>query len=856
MGGTGNDRLEGGAGTDELVSGGGEDVLLGEADYDWLEAIDNADTDYSEDGGAQWKSSQIAGGFNGGQRFAEGEATAGEVVTAGWKFNNLPAGEYDVYVTWQTDPRDLAQPAIGASNAQFSVNPDGTAINVAAVDQQTQPSDLAEDGLRWQHLANPNVQTGRFVRNGSDPLIITLTNANADGRVYADAVRVVRYNAAPEVTVGPNDVLTVDELTALEVTFTADDPDDTLTGENFELVTPWLDKELLDTSSQSGSATFTWPATDRPTGTFAITVRVTDNGAPAQSTLKTVLVTVGDVGTEPAFTAPTTTEYSATVGTSRTFDATATGSNIAYSLSPNAPLGASIDASGHFAWTPTSDQAATEPYTFDIRATDDGGSTQRAVMPISVTVHRELGIEGSLVLVHDTDDGAEGSLTNGITADPTITGIVTSDGGFDFVEVVIDYNFYDAENEEFQEDDIVSVEPIQGEVGRARFVATPRPSQLHAIDGSDILNQFAVKVRRWDPDANSGAGAYIESTNTALISVNPDVDAIEAPDVSIGLKKDTSGSDDESTDPTLEGQVTNDGLVDGLTVNLFYRETAATGEPAPLGSTTTDADGWFEFVPDIAVLNTLRNGAASVGVDVWAIALGRNPLMLPSDEATPSGDFNEGPFQFTYVVNEAPVIASLALKSDTGDADDDRITSDPTIVGTIDDDYHSAGSIRIEFFLDNDNENGILDGEEVIQGVAIPVETETPGTLSFVYLPTDIIGVSDARIAARVVEWDPYTKQFLASDLSDPNAANVLTFTYDEGESTVASLESFDLKNHLEGHAIIDPTVSGTVSLPGVEHAADVTVQFSVVAHGAGRTGPAGSGHRLRLRHQRRGGQF
>src|SRR5262249_26894597 len=150
---------------------------------------------------------------------------------------------------------------------------------------------------------------------------------------------------------------------------------------------------------------------------------------------------------------------------------------------------------------------------------------------------------------------------------------------------------------------------------------------------------------------------------------------------------------------------------------------------------TTDDDGNFEYVPEGLAAYLQSHSLNSVTVNYWAIALERTPLMLPSDAPIASGGTTaEEAFPLTFVKNVAPVITALELQNNTGATNDNR-TSDATIVGTIEDVHHSADSIRVEFFLDNDTPNGILNGDEEIQGVAIPAETGTPGTLSFKYLP-------------------------------------------------------------------------------------------------------------------------
>ena len=132
------------------------------------------------------------------------------------------------------------------------------------------------------------------------------------------------------------------------------------------------------------------PTEEQGPGTYNITFRVTDNGSPA-CTDSEVVVTVQEVGGEnqcPVLgpIGDRTVNESVLL----TFTATATdtdiGQTLTYSLSTNAPTGATLDPStGLFNWTPTEDQSP-GVYPITIRVFDTG-SRVRGLETINVTVN-------------------------------------------------------------------------------------------------------------------------------------------------------------------------------------------------------------------------------------------------------------------------------------------------------------------------------------------------------------------------------------------------------------------------------------------------------------------------------------
>lgn len=88
-----------------------------------------------------------------------------------WAYNNLPPGQYRVYVTWPGGGKN-------ASNAPFTMFDGQTLRNVVRTNQRVAPGPQTASG-RWKTLATVYVTSGQ--------LVVMLTNA-ANGIVVADAV--------------------------------------------------------------------------------------------------------------------------------------------------------------------------------------------------------------------------------------------------------------------------------------------------------------------------------------------------------------------------------------------------------------------------------------------------------------------------------------------------------------------------------------------------------------------------------------------------------------------------------------------------------------------------------------------
>ena len=204
------------------------------------------------------------------------------------------------------------------------------------------------------------------------------------GGLTTSAIFTVNLNAAPRLE--PIGDQTIDESDSLTFTAVGNDPG---------LIDNVI-RYSLDANAPAGAAIdpltgdFTWtPTEDQGPATYNVTVRVSDNGTPAQSTAETITITVGEVNSNPIL-APIGNQ-SVDEETELTFTATATDADLpantlTFSLDPGAPTGATIDPqTGVFSWTPTEAQGPAI-YSITIRVTDDGTPALDDFETISVSV--------------------------------------------------------------------------------------------------------------------------------------------------------------------------------------------------------------------------------------------------------------------------------------------------------------------------------------------------------------------------------------------------------------------------------------------------------------------------------------
>ena len=222
---------------------------------------------------------------------------------------------------------------------------------------------------------------------GVYPVTIRVTDNGSPALSDSQIVNITvgEINQAPVLAVIADK--TTNEKATLSFTATATDPDLPANALTFSLEAD----APAGASINPSTGLFTWtPGESRGGGMYPITVRVTDNGAPALSATRTFNVTVNDVNEAPVLAAianQSVNEGSLLQFTATASDADLPANTLTYTLGPGAPAGASIDAtSGVFTWTPTEGQGP-GVYPVTIRVADDATPALSASRTFNITVN-------------------------------------------------------------------------------------------------------------------------------------------------------------------------------------------------------------------------------------------------------------------------------------------------------------------------------------------------------------------------------------------------------------------------------------------------------------------------------------
>ncbi len=175
-----------------------------------VQVIDNGDAAFAATGEwTQWTGQGYEGDIH------ESLAGTGQ-DNANWTFERILPGKYRVAATWTVYTNR-------ATDSPFTVLDNNTALGTVDVNQQLAPAGFSENNAQWQYLDGAYTITG-------NTLVVELTD-DANGRVNADAIRIERIDAVPEIDVrlegaGIADGVTVIDLgptttgTQLQKTFT------------------------------------------------------------------------------------------------------------------------------------------------------------------------------------------------------------------------------------------------------------------------------------------------------------------------------------------------------------------------------------------------------------------------------------------------------------------------------------------------------------------------------------------------------------------------------------------------------------------------------------------------------------
>jgi uncharacterized repeat protein (TIGR01451 family) len=174
------------------------------------------------------------------------------------------------------------------------------------------------------------------------------------------------------------------EGTVITFTAVASDPDQDSLAFSLDAGAP------AGASIGATSGVFSWTPTEaQGTGTFQVTVRVTDDGDPALSDFETITISVAEVNLPPVLDA--IADRNTAVGQTVTFTATASdpdlpANDLSFSLAAGAPAGATINATtGAFSWTPAAGDAG-QMFDITVRGSDDGDPALSGIESFTIAV--------------------------------------------------------------------------------------------------------------------------------------------------------------------------------------------------------------------------------------------------------------------------------------------------------------------------------------------------------------------------------------------------------------------------------------------------------------------------------------
>jgi len=218
------------------------------------------------------------------------------------------------------------------------------------------------------------------------PRTLTVTNPDGQNATSVSGILTIissgTFNSPPQLATISN--RSVNEQTLLSLTATATDPDGDLLTFSLEPGAP------AGASINASNGVFTWTPTEaQGPSTNPIAVRVTDDGSPPASDIRSFTVVVNEVNSAPVL-APVSDQIAFAgiplIVTNSATDFDIPENKLTFTLDFGAPEGAAIDeASGVFTWTPA---AAQMPGTnrVTVRVTDAGLTSLSDVQSFNIVV--------------------------------------------------------------------------------------------------------------------------------------------------------------------------------------------------------------------------------------------------------------------------------------------------------------------------------------------------------------------------------------------------------------------------------------------------------------------------------------
>ncbi len=370
----------------------------------------------------------------------------------------------------------------------------------------------------------------------------------------------------------------------------------------------------------------------------------------------------------------------------------------------------------------------------------------------------------SVSLLNDT-----GTAGDNVTTDPTLTGVMTNDGGMDFVDAEFDFD---------------------GDGNPDDYTVVNLDGSFEYDPSSNIsYGQVTINVRACEFDPNTGQYLYGDWVPISFTYEAPANNPATVSSVSLLNDTGTAG-DNVTTDPTLTGMMTNDGSMDYVDAEFDFD-----GDGNPDDYTVVNLDGSFEYDPS----SNISYGQVTINV--------RACEFDPNTGQYLYGDWV--PISFTYEApaNNPATVSSVSLLNDTGTAGD-NVTTDPTLTGMMTNDG-SMDYVDAEFDFDGD---GNPDDYTVVN---------LDG--SFEYDPSSNISYGQVTINVRACEFDPKTGQYLYGDWVP------ISFTYKAPANNPATVSSVSLLNDtgMAGDNVTtDPTLTGMMTNDGSMDYVDAEFDF------------------------------
>ncbi len=254
--------------------------------------------------------------------------------------------------------------------------------------------------------------------------------------------------------------------------------------------------------------------------------------------------------------------------------------------------------------------------------------------------------------------------SDGITADPRLTGLVSNDGDVANLKVEFDHDG----------DGVAEGSVFTGTDGTFRY-------DPQGVESGSLT--IWARVREWEPAQSAYQfGDWVSISFTLDGAAN-----IPAVLSGLALLHDTgeSSTDGTTRDPRLTGSIANDG--DVLNVKIEFDHD---GDGVADGSALTNVQGGFIYTP-------------------LGLADGPVTIRARAAEGAVTSDWGEFSFTLDSWQNTPPIVTSLLLGNDTGSSNTDGVTTDPRVKGQATND---GGVLHMTIEFDW-NDDGTADGTTI-----------------------------------------------------------------------------------------------------------------------------------------------